>query len=495
MKNKKVVSLNLKKELITLVQWFSLMVIACSSTVSALAYADALGEYVPLSILRRGIIGTSDRFTTISSYEASLFTTEGEIAYIPHEYTSTNTSPLFRLYNGIDHMESTGSSEPGGYKSESILGYPWNTTANNPGVPPGLTLLKRLYNTTTGDHATVHSTDLIGLNPSESLPGYGSDGTWATYCFARYNLVKEKFLTITGGSGRNKVTIQSNAVAGGALWSWKWNNTEFVNVADTGRQIQSAVIFIKESTVATGINPTEAGDAYAHGSPCVTLYNDGNGTRQVSRAVPLAWDPWNLRGGPDFPVVFTEALMGKDLYPNYQVGGVTRNWPVAQYVTNIKVPYTINTQLAEIPTGYMPYTFNRYYTYDAGNAQLTEVFPPDASTNATYSILFTPSSGYGGVIITNPTGTLAMGVYSVMVPLGGSATAFLLQKFNFGEANPSPTTLSTSKFSVIRGMTASNWSATQPINSGNNQYISWIMTGTLTEVRSYMNTLYSYKVK
>jgi hypothetical protein len=461
----------------------------------AQAYTDAFGEYVPLSVLRRCITGT-DYFSTISSNEEPLFTSEGEIAYLPRDYTSTQTSAFYRLRKGADHMESLSINE-GGYTSEGVLGYPWNNTnTSNPAVPPGLTQLKRVIKNN-GDHATIHSADSIGYSPAEALSGYVADGSWNAYGFARYNLLKEKFLSLTTGSGGNQVTVKSNAVAGGILSSWVWNNSEFLNNYDYGRQMQCAVSYALQSNAIDKNSATEGGDHFGHGSPCVGFYNTGN--TQVTRAVPLEFECQKFSGGPDNPILLPQMLIGKDLYMNYQTpDGVARNWPVALYVTNVKVPTAVDVKFMEMPTAHMPYTFNRYYTYDAGSNLLTEqTLANGATTVGLGAIYYAPSSGYGGVIISDSTGNKAMGAYAVLVRQGGSATMFGLWRYDYGESNPSPTSVSASKWSVIRGINTSDVSlttgATQRIWPGNNQYHTWVMTGTVAQVTSYMNTLYSLR--
>ena len=119
-------------------------------------------------------------------------------------------------------------------------------------------------------------------------PRYGYQRyDYPRYGYPRYGNVDEVLLILSAGG----VTVQSNAVAGGALWRWFWNGVQFVNNADYGRQIQADFYY----PASPNYNPTEAGDFYhrsdpilAHGSPLLMFENQG--TTQITRAIPLNWD-------------------------------------------------------------------------------------------------------------------------------------------------------------------------------------------------------------
>ena len=160
------------------------------------------------------------------------------------------------------------------------------------------------------------------LAPSESLPAYVPQVLGA-YGYPRYGNVAEVLLNLSAGG----VTVQSNAVAGGATWRWSWNGTQFLNHNDYGREIQGTFYF-----GTTLLNPNEAGDqltfrsldqSLKHGSPILRFANQGN--TQYTRAIPLNWDPTQYGGVQDHPVIWDTLVLGKDLTLNFQTSDRSLN--------------------------------------------------------------------------------------------------------------------------------------------------------------------------
>ncbi|PYV67481.1 MAG: hypothetical protein DMG96_39240 [Acidobacteria bacterium] len=99
------------------------------------------------------------------------------------------------------------------------------------------------------------------------MPGYNPQPL-AAYGYPRFGNASEVLLSLSAGG----VTVQSNAVAGGATWRWFWNGVQFLNHADSGREIQAAFYY----GTTPDLNPNEAGDrltfsfldpSIKHGSP------------------------------------------------------------------------------------------------------------------------------------------------------------------------------------------------------------------------------------
>jgi hypothetical protein len=91
-------------------------------------YHGSVGTYTPLSVLWRIRTGGGDRTITVDSNERDLYPLDGVIFYVPMKpHPALGTVPLYRLYNGGDHMVSLdphdGASQ--GYHVEGILGYPF----------------------------------------------------------------------------------------------------------------------------------------------------------------------------------------------------------------------------------------------------------------------------------------------------------------------------------------------------------------------------------
>jgi hypothetical protein len=386
--------------------------------------------------------------TSTSAAERDQFTVRGAYVYIPNTNIS-GTSGLNRLYNGWEHMNSLITNE-GGYSLEGTLGYPWTSST----AVPGLTQIDRVVNGS-GDHA--------GIKNGDSISGYTTVEHMGRYGYQRWNNEATLFNTLSAGG----VTVKSNYVAGGALWSWVWGSTEFIDTYDYGRQMQTSMLWFDGGIQR---NPTEAGSGcsqpsvqpYARqGSP--VLNNHNSGSVQVTRSIPLEYNSDYWGGDCDHPVVYSGLTIGKNLTLDYNSMG-----PVAQYQTVVTSDFSVSDALIEIPTAYMPSSFNRYYTYDAYSQALTEVYPPTGG--CTQGTNFSPSSGYGGVIISNSGQTRAMAVYgrSTTVNVG-----FTLWDFR--------SVCSTSK-----------WNATAQFNlsSGSFTFNTYVMTGTLNDVVGYMRQLY-----
>ena len=94
---------------------------------------------------------------------------------------------------------------------------------------------------------------------------------------------------------------------------------------------------------------------------------ENQGTTQITRAVPLNWDPTAFGGDIDHPIIWDSLVLGKDVTLNFNNMG-----PVAQYTTHLVLPAATLGTMA-IPTGYLRGNFNRFWTYDASSKILTEV--------------------------------------------------------------------------------------------------------------------------
>jgi hypothetical protein len=119
-------------------------------------------------------------------------------------------------------------------------------------------------------------------------------------------------------------------------------------------------------------NPTEAGDFFnfsdqslKHGSPVIEFQNQGR--TQITRAIPLEWDPRQFGGDVDHPVIWDTLVLGKDLELNFNNLGA-----VAKYKSDLVLPHALFGVFA-IPAGYLNSNFNRYWTYDAKSKVLVEV--------------------------------------------------------------------------------------------------------------------------
>ena len=244
------------------------------------------GTPIVLNTVWRDNLGTDLRMSTNNSTERDAHTIEGSVYYFANT-NITGTTLMYRLFSSPDHMDSDVAGE-GGYTTEGGIGYPWNSQLT------GMVQVHRGYDSNS-HHALISS--------NETLSGYTLEG-FTLYAYPRYgdgtptSTSPTHNLSLTAGG----ITIASNAVAGGAVWSLQWNGEEFINSHDYGRLLQTALNtdpgFDTNSTTYPGspvsTNPTEAGASgyiggtmYHDGSPCISLSNSGN-TQTSSWVLPVS---------------------------------------------------------------------------------------------------------------------------------------------------------------------------------------------------------------
>ncbi len=419
-----------------------------------------------LRTLYRVVNGT-DRMTTVGPNERNWYPLEAQTYYVPDQGAGGQTT-LNRVVNSsnTDHADTTTTLS--GYSQDMELGFPWSSSS-----VPGVAQLAESFNSTTGDHAL--------LAPTETIAGYAS-APLAAYGYPRYGNSSEVLLSLSAGG----VTVQSNAVAGGATWRWYWNGTQFVNHGDYGREIQGAFYF-----ETTPLNPTEAGDfmtmgtldqSLKHGSPILRFENQGD--TQITRAIPLEWDPTQHGGDQDHPVIWDTLVLGKDLTLNYQNLG-----PVAQYTTHLVLPAATKGTLAD-PAGYLPSNFDRFWTYDAKSKSLTEVTAamPNGCTPASSGYAF--NVDFGGIIMSDASGANAMGVYGVNLSNGGSTTYFAMWKFDCWGDGASETASDNTAWSAVYG------NGTDVVfPAGESTYNVYLITDTVQNVTARMDDLFQIGVR
>jgi hypothetical protein len=334
----------------------------------------------------------------------------------------------------------------------------------------------RGYNSATADYAM--------LTPGENLLGYVGTPL-AAYGYPRYGNEAEVLLTLNAGG----VAVQSNAVAGGMVWRWFWNGTQFINNNDYGRQIQAAFYYPPSDG---SWNPNEAGDYYsradpilAHGSPVIRFENQGN--TQITRAVPLNWSAPAFGGDQDHPVIWNQIVLGKDLTLNFNNMG-----SVAKYTTHLTLPTETIGGMAE-PAIYLRASFTRFWTYDAGSKTLTEVTSSVPSGCAAGKELF-HHAAFGGTIISDDSGSNAMGVYGVNVANGGSVMYFSMGKYLCSGDGTGESAGDTVVMNAVRGGgDGVNQNVLFP--AGESTYNVYLISDTVQNVAAQMDTLYGMGVK
>lgn len=397
-----------------------------------------------LNILYRVNVDGTDRMTTTGPPETDSFPLEGQLYYVPSNPLGKRSILLSRFNNGPDHRDSALLEVPG-YVNEGPLAFPW--TSN---VLPGLGPMVEGFNTSTGDYAL--------MQPGEHLPGYIS-APLNVFGYPRFGNQTESMLSLSGGG----VKIESNRATGGSLWRWTWNGKQFFSNLDSLRGSYD-VLFLDGFTNYLNQN----GDDCQNHSPLVKAQN--NGSIQITVSVPLANSV--VFGGDDpchHPVIWKDALVGKQITLNFRGLG-----PVAQYMTVISLPADVPNVDLMHPISSLGAEFNRYFFYDAEQADLQERFISDACEDAQ---AFSPN--FGGVILSDQSGQFAMGAYAVNVSQGGSITGLALFRHVCDDGTYS-------RIDVLR---------TGDIPFGYSSYNSYLMTGTLQQVRGYMDALFNAGVK
>lgn len=209
--------------------------------------------------------------------EYTYFPREASVAWLYRDAGPDHVY-LWRKFNGTDHMDTMISTEGApAYTMEGDLGF-MSTT-----LKPGMNQMWRAVSLTLG-HAT--------FSVNESLPpGFSREG-FTAYAYQRLpddmaDVSPWPTPTLTSISSGN-LSMQLNRKAGGAVWSCVYNGVEFLNRADYGRLLQSAMFthpgsYRMSNYTAQPVvcNPTEAGFAWynpnrSYGSPLVSFSAAGN---------------------------------------------------------------------------------------------------------------------------------------------------------------------------------------------------------------------------
>jgi hypothetical protein len=197
---------------------------------------------------------------------------------------------------------------------------------------------------------------------------------------------------------------------------------------------------------------------------------------QVSRAVPLEWDADAFGGDATHPVIWKDVELGKRLTLNFRGLG-----SVARYTTTVRVPKRAASVGIEIPAMYLTAELDTFYLYDAASRRLRGLPRPPESGDGTH-----PPSGYGGVIAATKDGAWAFGLYGVLTQHGGSVsrgyTAFYFR-------GPPGETRGPRSYTVTKIRALHQ----EPLPAGVTALNTYLMSGTLAAVQTYMDRLYELR--
>lgn len=198
-------------------------------------------------------------------------------------------------------------------------------------------------------------------------------------------------LSISRQAGPWPINIRTCTHDAAAICGLTWRNREFVDDFDHGRQIQSAVVYDRRGE---GFNPTEAGGSYDGHNPrpssSVILGTRKDSASQLSTQANMAF--WlTVNGRRQSNTIHSK---------NVKIGAFGLPH-VIEYNTSFRLPSNENHNHAqfEIVTGYMPFEFSRFSTYDPR----TRVLAP---------LSVGPGEQSRPVILSTQDGGWAMGIYA-----------------------------------------------------------------------------------
>lgn len=217
--------------------------------------------------------------------------------------------------------------------------------------------------------------------------------------------------TIRGAAGNSEIVITTTAAMAGAIESLTWGGKEFIDRADHGRELQSALgmdcgvyPFNPET-----FNPTEAGSRDDGAGPTSTsrlLELRPDGQTLISRSQMAFWlKPGEKSGGQI--AQNGKALSDYILTKRVHIGHGTLAHAI-EYDVTFEFPVGEHHPMAQIEalTGYMPPDFRQFYCFNAATGLLEPI--DDGPGEQAKPLVFATASG-----------SRAMGIYSPQHPSPG----------------------------------------------------------------------------
>lgn len=255
----------------------------------------------------------------------------------------------------------------------------------------------------------------------------------------------------------------SGARFAGAISSLTFRNVEYVDVADHGREIQSAV---QVDDLGECYNPNEAGSeadrtAGTTSSLLLSISNAGNVLRTETR--PAFWlAPGQNYGRPCSPRTRLTTAQNQIVLSDYRIARTTSFYgPAIPNLIRADVTFTIpekhNMASIEALTGYLPARFNNWFQYDRASGKLERLKATSANQRTTLPLIVATADGKN-----------AMGIISPGIT-GANPTQAYFAYFTFGGKTPS------SKWACVYGH--------GPIPAGTRlSYTCLVAVGTVDEV-------------
>jgi hypothetical protein len=216
--------------------------------------------------------------------------------------------------------------------------------------------------------------------------------------------------TIRGPYAGSEIVITTTPRLAGAIHSLTWNEREFIDSADHGRQLQSASNFdVGQPFVPEVFNPTEAGSVHDGAGPTSTsrlwsLRAEGNRLETLTQMAFWLRPDGRSQG---HPARNTTALSNHWLKKTVTIG-VDGRPNVIAYDATFVVPEGERHTYGqfEAVTGYMPAEFSAFFRFDRATGKLVTLDPG-------------PGEQPDPVVLATPDGRFAMGIWSPDQPSPG----------------------------------------------------------------------------
>lgn len=214
--------------------------------------------------------------------------------------------------------------------------------------------------------------------------------------------------SISGNVGSDRIVLTaSGSRFAGAISSLTFRGVQYVNIADHGREFQSA---IQLDNLGECYNPNEAGskaDGSGFKSSSVLKSLSSNNGILASSTTPAFWlRPGENYGKPCSPFTSISTAQNTTVLSNYTIARTSQFYgPSIPNLIKVDVSFTVpesRTSASIEPfTGYLPPSFNLFLTWDRTNRVLTRV---TANT--------TRQQTQNAVIVAQPSGLHSQGVIS-----------------------------------------------------------------------------------
>ncbi len=275
--------------------------------------------------------------------------------------------------------------------------------------------------------------------------------------------------SIRGKAGSSEIVITTTDRLAGAIHSLKWDDKEFIDSHDHGRQLQSAASFdcaSGEEFWAECFNPTEAGSRA-----------DGTGDKSSSKLLSLSADGSELRTtaqmafwlAPDEKSFGKPAINDKTLSEHLVSKRVRIGYNKLANVIEYEVTFTVpkgerhTYAQFEAMTGYMPPEFGKFWKFLPSSGKLEKL---DGG----------PGEQEFPVVFANDDGTYAMGVFSPDQPSRG------YEKAGYGRFR-----FKTEK--VVKWNCVFRVRSAKAIAAGEHRFRLFVAVGTQEDVRQSLGAL------